>query len=72
MADAMRPVRPARLYALTTQAERDFHRHILADIQPNAESKDELTFPAHWIKMWLAFDERLMSHIERMGGNRDR
>lgn len=60
-----RIVQPARLLALTTHGERDFHRQMLADIKPNAETKDELVFPATWIKAWLLFDERLMSHIER-------
>lgn len=68
--DIGRPVQPARLLSLTTQEERDFHRQMLKDIAPNAASKNELTFPAQWIKMWLAFDERLMAHIERLEQHR--
>ena len=64
--DEGRTVQPARLLALTTKAERDFHRQMLADIQPNVDSKDELVFPATWVRMWLLFDERLMRHIERL------
>lgn len=66
MSDEGRIVQPARLLALTTQEERDFHRQMLKDIQPNADRLEELRFPAHWVKMWLLFDERLMAHVERL------
>ncbi len=54
----------------TAASERAFHLTAIADSEKVCNEKDELIFPAAWIRMWIAFDRRLIADVERLTAER--